>query len=197
MELAAVIALLEQYRYLILFPLACIEGPMLGFITGTLIPLGYFSPLPLFVTLVLADIIPDVAYYFLGRWGNNKAVVEKWGHKIRLTPERFELLRKLWHTHTVKAMMITKFSYGISTPLLITAGLVQVPFNRFWKWSAVLAAAQYSVLMALGYFFGGYFAMVESTIVRVQILVAAAVVVFIIYYVFTKSVRKNFAKELE
>jgi membrane protein DedA with SNARE-associated domain len=197
MELAAVIALLEQYRYLILFPLACIEGPMLGFITGTLIPLGYFSPVPLFVTLVLADVIPDIAYYFLGRWGNNQAVVEKWGHKIRLTPERFELLRKLWHTHTIKAMMITKFSYGISTPLLITAGLVHVPFNRFWKWSAVLAAAQYSALMALGYFFGGYFAMVESTIVRVQILVAAAVVVFIIYYIFTKSVRKNFAKELE
>ena len=65
MDLAAIILLLEQYRYFILFPLACFEGPMVAFVAGTLIPLGYFSPLPLFAVLVLADVIPDISYYFL------------------------------------------------------------------------------------------------------------------------------------
>ena len=194
MELAAIVALLEQYRYLILFPLACFEGPMLGFITGSLIPLGYFHPVPLFVTLVLADVIPDIAYYFFGRWGKKKSLVETIGPKLRVTPERFELVRDLWHTHPFKTMAITKFAYGLSTPLLITAGLAHLPFRIFWQYSAVLAAFQYSVLVGLGYFFGGYFATVESAFVRAELLVAAAVVVFAGYYVVTRSVRSKFLK---
>jgi len=195
MDLAAIILLLEQYRYFILFPLACFEGPMVAFVAATLIPLGYFSPLPLFVVLVLADVIPDITYYFFGRWGREKSLIEKVGPKLRITPERFEVVRNLWHTHPFKTMAITKFAYGLSTPLLITAGLAHLPFNTFWRYSAVLAAFQYSVLIGLGYFFGGYFAAVESVFVRAEILVAAAAIVFGIYYFITRSVRSRFLTE--
>jgi membrane-associated protein len=195
MEFAAIIALLVQYRYLVLFPLACVEGPMLGFITGTLIPLGYFHPVPLFATLVLADVLPDIAYYFAGRWGKERSLIEKIGPKLRITPERFEVVRNLWHTHPFKTMAITKFAYGLSTPLLITAGLVHLPFNKFWRYSAFLAAVQYSVLMGLGYFFGGYFSTVESTLVRAQILVAGVALVFGLYYLLTRTVRTQFFKQ--
>ena len=195
MELATIIALLEQYRYLILFPLACFEGPMLGFITGSLVPLGYFHPLPLFVTLVLADVIPDISYYFFGRWGKKKSLIERVGPKLRITPEHFEMVRGLWHTHPFKTMAITKFAYGLSTPLLISAGLFHLQFKVFWQYSAILAAFQYAVLIGLGYFFGGYFATVENTLVRVEILIAAAAVVFGIYYLITHSVRSRFLKK--
>lgn len=197
MELAAIIALLEHYRYAVLFPVAALEGPIVGFIAGSLVPLGYFSLIPLIITLVFADLIPDIIYYMLGRWGKRKGLPERFGSRIKLTPERLEVLRHLWHTHTVKAMMITKFSYGLSTPLLITAGLVHVSFNKFWKLSALLAFMQYSVLVGLGYFFGGYIMEVQSTMVRVQIAVAAAAVVFVAYYVFTTRVRKTFGKDFE
>ena len=195
MDLAAIILLLEQYRYFILFPLACFEGPMIAFVAGTLIPLGYFSPLPLFVVLVLADVIPDIAYYFFGRWGKEKSLIEKVGPKLKITPERFEMVRELWHTHPFKTMAITKFAYGLSTPLLITAGLAHLPFNTFWRYSAILAAFQYSVLTGLGYFFGGYFAAVESVFVRAEILVAAVAVVFAGYYFIARKVRSRFIKK--
>ncbi len=195
MELASLIALLMQYRYFVLFPLACIEGPILGFIAGTLIPLGYFHPLPLLLTLILADIIPDMAYYFAGRWGKERSLIEKIGPKLRITPERFEVVRNLWHTHPFKTMAVTKFAYGLSTPLLITAGLAHLPFNTFWRYSAFLAALQYSVLVGLGYFLGDYFSTIESTLVRVQLVVAGAAVVFGLYYLLTNSVRSQFFKE--
>lgn len=196
MEFAAIVALLEQYRYFVLFPLACIEGPMLGFITGTLIPLGYFAPIPLVATLVLADVIPDIAYYYLGRYGKNKKRVHTLLAKVGMHEERMEAVKQFWHTHTVKAMLITKFSYGLSTPLLVTAGLVHLPFGTFWKLSAALALLQYSTLVALGYFFGSYFAQVESVLVRAQIIVAAVVILFAAYYVLTKSVGKRFGGEI-
>ncbi len=192
MEVAAIVALLTEYRYLILFPLACLEGPMLGFISGTLVPVGYFSPVPLLLVLVAADVLPDCAYWALGRWGGNKPWVGRMLGKVGLNPTRIGGLHTLWHTHTVKAMLITKFSYGLSTPLLLTGGLVHVPFKKFVLLSAALATLQYGVLVALGYFFGNYFALIESGLVRAQIVVAAAVVVFALYYFFTTSVRKAF-----
>ena len=195
MDLAAVVALLEQYRYFILFPIACFEGPMVGFIAGTLIPLGYFSLLPLIVTLVLADVIPDISYYFFGRWGKEKSLVEKIGPKLRITPEHFEMVRDIWHRHPFKTMAVTKFAYGLSTPLLISAGLVHLPFQTFWKYSTILAFFQYSVLVGLGYFFGEYFATVESTMVRIEILIAAVAVVFAGYYFITRKVRSQFFKK--
>lgn len=195
MDLAAVIVLLQQYRYFIVFPLACFEGPMIAFVAATLIPLGYFSPLPLFIVLVLADVLPDISYYFFGRWGEKRSLIEKVGSKLKITPERFEVVRNLWHTHPFKTMAVTKFAYGLSTPLLITAGLVHLPFNTFWRYSAILAAFQYSVLIGLGYFFGGYFATVESTLVRIEILVAAAAFVFAVYYFMVRKVRSRFFKK--
>ncbi len=195
MDLAAIILLLEHYRYFIVFPLACFEGPMIAFVAGTLIPLGYFSPLPLFIVLVLADVIPDVTYYLLGRWGGERSLIEKIGPKLKITPERFEVVRSLWHTHPFKTMAVTKFAYGLSTPLLITAGLAHLPFNTFWRYSAILAAFQYSILVGLGYFFGEYFATIESTLVRIEILVAAVAIVFAGYYMIARTVRSRFLKK--
>lgn len=192
MELSIIIALLEQYRYAVLFPLAAIEGPILGFVSGSLMALGYFSLLPLYITLVLADVFPDITYYFIGRFGKKKRLVERMGSKVGVTPERFETLHTLWHTHSVKAMMITKFSYGLSTPLLIIAGLVQLPLRRFIILSTLIAVLQYGVLLALGYYLGDYFAQVKDTLARVQILVAGAVVLGGAYYLFTSSVRRKF-----
>ena len=197
MEFAAIVALLEQYRYLILFPLACIEGPMLGFITGSLMPLGYFHPVPLFVALVLADVIPDIAYYFLGAWGSNNAFAQRILTKAGLTAERVEYVRTLWHTHTTKAMLFTKFSYGLSAPLLIVAGLVHLPLRRFVAWSVVLAAGQYAVLITLGYFFGSSFSLIENVFARVQILVIAVVVIGVGYYFFTRSMRRMLWKQVD
>ncbi len=197
MDFAAAVVLLQQYRYVVLFPIACFEGPMIAFIAGTLIPLGYFSPLPLIVMLIFADVIPDVAYYFFGRWGKERSLIEKIGPKLRITPEHFDIVRGFWHTHPFKTMAVTKFAYGLSTPLLITAGLVHLPFNTFWRYSAILAAFQYSVLVGLGYFFGGYFATVESTLARAEMIVAAAAVVFAGYYFIVRRVRSQFLKEEE
>lgn len=187
-----IVQLLLEYRYLVLFPLAAIEGPMLGFITGSLVALGYFNLVPLYLTLVLADVIPDVTYYFIGRYGKEKKLVEKLGGKIGVTPERFGILHTLWHTHSIKAMMITKFSYGLSTPLLIVAGLVQLPLRRFIVLSALLAMLQYGVLISLGYFLGDYFVQVKDTVVRIQLIIAAIVIFGGVYYLFTKSVREKF-----
>ncbi len=197
MDLQNVLTLIEQYRYLIIFPLACIEGPLLAFVTGSLVALGYFDPFILLLVLVLGDIVPDGIYYLLGRYGKKKSLVERVGPKLGITPERFELVRELWFNHTFKTMAITKYAYGLSIPLLISSGLVNLPFRRFWMSSIPLSFLQYGLLMALGYFFGSSFLLVQDTLLRVQMGIAALAVVGLGYYFITRSVKKTFWKPSE
>jgi membrane protein DedA with SNARE-associated domain len=168
---------------------------MLGFIVGVLVALDYFNPFAALAVLILADVIPDITYYFIGRFGKSKNLLQKWGPPIGITPERADLVRNMWFNHTFKTMMITKFAFGLSTPLLITAGLVHLPFNRFWRYSVPLSFLQYSALLTLGYFFGGSFAKVEDGFLRVQIIVAAVAVLFVVYYLVTSRIKKQFLKE--
>ena len=190
-----VMQLLIEYRYWILFPLACFEGPMLAFIAGILVAAGYFDPLITFGILVMGDVVPDITYYLIGRFGNRKGLIERLVGKLGMKPEHFAMIRDLWFNHTTRTMFITKFAYGLSTPLLITSGIVKLPFNRFWTNTVPLSILQYTVLLTLGYFLGSSYALVESTFARAQIIIAAIAVIAGIYYFFTSSMRKKFLAE--
>lgn len=187
------VALILAYKYWILFPLACIEGPILGFIAGTLVALGYFNPWIVFGVLVAGDVVPDVIYYCIGRFGERRSLIRRYAQKIGVSPEHFESIHSLWHNHTGTSMVFSKLAYGLSTPFLISAGIVGLNFTRFIRYSLPISVAQYAVLMGLGYFWGATaFSWVSTTFEGAGILVAATALVAIAYYFFTRHMRSRF-----
>ncbi|HYF12684.1 MAG TPA: hypothetical protein VD928_00055 [Candidatus Paceibacterota bacterium] len=192
MEPSGITALLIEYRYLILIPLAIFEGQMIGFIAGMLSALGYFNPFIVYMILILGDVLPDFVYYAIGRFGDKRRLLEKYGPAIRITPERIDILRMQWFRHPMRTMAITKLAYGLSTPLLVTAGLVRLPFRTFWTRSVPLSFLQHAVFLSLGYFFGSYYTVVESTSSRIQLAIAAVAVVGFAYYFFASSIKRKF-----
>ena len=191
MDPAAIIALIIHYRYWIVFPLACFEGPILAFIVGTLIALGYFNPIVVYMVLILGDVIPDAIYYFLGRYGENKPFVKRIIEKAGVSSEHFDVLRRLWYKHTAKTMFFTKVAYGLSTPLLVSGGFVRVPFSKFFLYSLGMSFLQYAVFLSLGYYFSNSFQLVSKSFERIQIFIAAVVIVAAAYYIFTIYMRKK------
>jgi len=187
--------LILEYRYWILFPLACFEGPITGFIVGTLVALGYFNPLLVFIILVLGDVIPDVIYYMIGRYGEQNSLITKYMSKIGITSEHMGVLHTMWHKHTGKSMVFSKLAYGLSTPFLISAGAVNLNLKRFIKYSLPISVAQYAILMGLGYFFGAaYYSTITKSVDGIGIIIAAVVVVGVLYYLFTRFMRQKFLK---
>lgn len=185
----ALIALILAYRYVVILPLAMFEGPILAFVGGSLVALGYFEPIPLFLVLVFADVVPDTVYYALGRYGSKTALVARIERRSNIVAERLNTVRVLWEKHTFKTMAVTKFAYGLSTPLLISAGLVHLPFRRFLLSTVPLSMLQYSVLLTLGYFYGNSLTLVENVITRVQITVAVVVLLGVVLYLFATRIR--------
>ncbi len=58
--------LICAYKYWIIAPLACIEGPMVAIIAGALVARGLFDVEVIFALLLLGDIIPDFGCYLVG-----------------------------------------------------------------------------------------------------------------------------------
>ncbi len=184
--------LILDYRYWVLFPLACIEGPIIGFVAGVLVAADFFNPIVVFGVLIAGDVVPDITYYCIGRFGNKKGFLERLQKKLRIPDEQLTKVQELWHTRTTRTMFITKFAYGLSTPLLVTAGLVRLPFKKFILHTSSLSVLQYSVLMTLGYFLGSSYSLVEDGFLRIQIFTAGVAIFAGIFYFFGKSIRRFF-----
>jgi len=184
------VLLLTKYGYYILFPLAAIEGPIVSLAVGFLIYLGYFQFLPAYTLLLLGDLIPDTIYYYVGRFGNKRKIIEKYGSHLNL-------IEKLWQEHGKKTMFLSKLAYGLSIPFLISAGLVKMPFRRFIFYAFPVTLFQYGVIMMLGYFLGHSYQIAERYIQYAYVIVAVVFIIFIIIYVFIVKYARKQIKKME
>lgn len=183
------VQLIIEYRYWMLFPIACFEGPLTAFIVGMLVALGYFNPLGAYVVMVFGDIVPDAAYYLLGRYGEKKSLIKKYFGTVGITEEHFDAVRMLWHHHPGKTMFFSKLAYGLSTPFLISAGLVGMQFKKFALYALPVTFAQYAILLGLGYYFSNSFGTVSNILEHIQFVIAGVVVVGIGYFFLARYMR--------
>lgn len=191
MPLDSITQLILQYRYWILFPLACFEGPVISFIAGMFIAGGYFNPIGAYTVLIFGDIIPDTGYYYLGRFGQRGPLIKRYLGRIGITEEHFDVIHRLWHNHGIKTMFFSKLAYGLSTVFLVSAGLVRMPPRKFYLYAIPVTLLQYGVLMLLGYYFAASFALITNILTDVQIFIAAIAIFIIAYYLLTQYMRRR------
>jgi membrane protein DedA with SNARE-associated domain len=191
------ISLILAYRYWILFPLACLEGPILALVIGFLVHLGYFDILPAFLLMCAGDFFPDNIYYYLGRIGQQKNFLEKYGTRLKFVTDNFAMIEKLWKDHSLKMMFLSKLAYGLSTPLLISAGLAKMPFRKFVTQAFIVTLFQYGVILTLGYYLGYSYVYAAKYIKLVSVILALVLVIFIFTYVNIQKYAKRQLKKLE
>lgn len=195
MSLEVITQLVLQYRYWILLPLAFMEGPILAFVLGSFSVLGYFNIFLSFLILLIGDLVPDAAYYFFGRYGERNGLMSRYAQKIGIGEEHFDVVRRLWHKHPAKTMFLTKFAYGLSTPLLVSAGFIGMPLYRFLRLSVMISIIQYGVLLTLGYNFGRSFKLVSGTLELISLAAAGIIVMAAAYYFLVRYIRRKFMEE--
>jgi membrane protein DedA with SNARE-associated domain len=198
MNLSDTAHLIIQYRYLIMVPLALIEGPIIAFVAGTLATLGYFNIYGLAIFFFARDMGMDGCYYALGYYGGRTAFAARLLKKINVTRDHLEGVRLLWEHHPMSTMFIGKLSYGVGSTFVAIAGMVKMKITTFFKYGAIVAITQYWSLLALGYFFGNTFGGKISTILaNIQYVIAGIGVVMVIYYLLSWRMRRKFIAETE
>ena len=188
-------ALILDYRYWILIPLTFIEGPIIGFITGALSKLGYFNPFLAFSIFIFRDIIMDGIWYYLGKHFAGTPFAERTLRKLKITPDHLISVRGLWDVHGLRTMFIGKLSYGIAQAFLMVAGMVKMPFARFFRLALVVALVNYGGLFLLGYSLGGAFGSLTNMLSNILYAVGVLALVISGYYIFSFYMRKRLSEE--
>ncbi|PIR94944.1 hypothetical protein COT95_01415 [Candidatus Falkowbacteria bacterium CG10_big_fil_rev_8_21_14_0_10_37_6] len=187
-----IISLIINNGYLILFPIAAIEGPIVSLAVGFLVSLGYFDFLLAYIILIFGDLVPDIIYYYFGRFGNKQKFVEKYGNRFGLNLQNFGHLENLWHNHGKKVMFLSKLSYGLSTPFLISSGLVNLPFKKFLAYALPVTFLQYAVIMTIGYVLGNSYLSAMPYIQDAGIIILIVAIIFVAGYIlFSQYVRRK------
>ena len=187
------LVLLLRYKYLILFPLAAFEGPIISLLVGFLAYSGILNFWLAFIVLIFGDIIPDTIYYYLGYVSDRSKFIQKHFLNSKFFVNNSTLVKKFWTEHTFKTMFFSKLAYGLATPFLISAGIVKMPYRKYISHTIPITCFQYAVFMGIGYYLGKSYESAIKYINDFYFIIALMVIISIIIYV---SVVKYARKEI-
>lgn len=146
------ISLLEHYGYLLLFPLAIVEGPIITVVAGFLVTLGYMNIFLVYPIVLAGDFTGDTILYSIGRWGKN--IIHKYGRYIGASEEKLAQAKKIFTEKHTKAVVSSKLFHGVGVAGLVAAGVLAIPFRRYIKVCILVALAQSAVFLFIGIVFG-------------------------------------------
>ncbi len=177
-SLQNIILLLGRQKYVFLFPVAVIEGPIITVIAGFLVAQGIMTFLLAFWVIVIGDLVGDSIYYALGRWGR-RLFHGRLGLWLGLDgTEKIDNFSEKFKEHGGKTLFVTKFTRGIGVVALITAGAAKFSFLRFLWFNLLGTLPKTLGLLVLGYYFGQAYSQINSYLdylAFITIIIALAV----------------------
>lgn len=156
-----IIQWLLAYKYLALFPIMVVEGPIVTVIAGFLASLGYMNVLLVYFIVVAGDLTGDVFYYALGRYGREKTIA-RWGHVLGITMERIERVEYHFKNHTAKTLLFGKLTHAIGLVFLVAAGMARVPFSEYLWYNLLGTLPKSLVFLLIGYYFGSAYVQINN-----------------------------------
>jgi len=192
MVLQQIILLLTAYKYLFLFPIAVIEGPIITVIAGFLSSLGILNIFIAYAIVVAGDIVGDSMHYAFGYYGG-QGFVKRWGRFLGITSERVEQLEKHFEKHAGKTLIIGKLSQVVGAVVLVAAGIARVPFRKFIWYNFIATLPKSLILLLIGYYSGESYVKISSYLDYTAIGTVVAAVIFIVIYFMMRRLSKKYA----
>ncbi len=190
------VTLATHYPYIIygiIVVVACSEGPYLSMICGFLLRFGYFAFWPLYIALMVGDLIGDVIWYYIGRHYGHRFIA-RFGKYFNITEDNVGKVERVFHKYKHSILFISKISngFGFALVTLVTAGMVKVPFWFYMLVNAIGQLIWSGLLIGVGYFFGHFYEQANGILAKMAVF-AALVVVFALFMGYRKYLAKKAA----
>ena len=127
-------------------------------------------------TAVVGAIFGDNIGFLIGRRGG-RALLERFGSKIGLTPDRLVEFDRFFDKHGAKTVFIARFVTGLRVFGAVLAGASDLPWGRFLLYNASGAVAWATTFGAVGYFLAYSWETLEEWIGRSGLVLLAAVAI--------------------
>ena len=171
--------------YIVIAAIACAEGPWISLILGVLLRLGFFFFWPIYISLMLGDLIGDVIWYYVGRrYGHS--FIARHGKRFNITETGVARMTHLFHKHKHTVLFLSKISNGLGLALvtLTTAGMIKIPFGRYILVNVLGQFIWTGFLIGAGFFFSNLYIVVDNILGKISITAAILVLVFLGYRYF-------------
>ena len=129
-----------------------------------------------------AAVLGDNIGYAIGRFGG-RALVDRWGRYVFLTPERVDKAEAFFNRHGGKIIVLARFIEGLRQANGIIAGISGMHWLRFLAFNALGAALWVGTWVSVGYFAGQHITTIYDGITRYALYVLIAAVVLIVAWI--------------
>ncbi len=136
-----------------------------------------------------AAVLGDNIGYAIGRFGG-RALVDRWGKYIFLTPERLDKTEAFFNRHGGKIIAIARFIEGLRQANGLIAGITEMHWLKFVAYNALGAALWVGTWVSIGYFAGQHITTIYNAITEYSLYALIAAVVVIAVWIFFR-VRKH------
>lgn len=183
-SLQDIVTLLLAYKYLVLFPLSIFEGPIVTVIAGFISSLNKMNWVIVYCVVILGDIVGDSSIYIFGRWGGN--IFKKHGFRVGVTHKRLDMAKEYFAIHHSKALIASKLVHGIGVSGLAAAGILKIPYIRFFKTCLIISLLQSASFLMIGILFGHAYQQIGHYFDTYAALISLAALVIIFFIAFLK-----------
>lgn len=187
-----ILDLLSHYKYLILYPLAIVEGPIVAVIAGLLCSNQILNILFVYPIIVAGDITGDSLCYLLGRFGVPK-FVKTIAIKLGVKPEKIAVVRTYFDTNPVKTISLSKIALGVGVAGIYLAGNSRIPYKKFIVVCLATSALQYIFYLTIGFLFGSAYLQISRYLNVAATLIILSVLAILLYLFVKSKLKKNAA----
>ncbi len=180
------------WSYLILFVLVAIEGPISVLLGAAAASAGLMRPIPVFFSAAAGNLTADTLWYLLGYMGKGDWIYH-FGRWLGVRPSLIEHLKRNMVKHATRVMFLAKITVSFVIPALITAGLLRVPWKRWFPSFVVAEVLWTGTLVFIGFYTTESLKRVQQGVeyIGLAVSIAFVVVMFMLGRKLLKSLDKD------
>ena len=136
----------------------------------------------------LGAVVGDNIGFAVGHFGG-RALVDRWGRYVFLTPERLDKATAFFERHGGKIIVVARFIEGLRQANGIIAGTSGMHWARFLLFNAIGAALWVGTWTAIGYLSGSHIDVIYREVTRFSGYAAVAVAVLLVAWITRRVMR--------
>jgi membrane protein DedA with SNARE-associated domain len=138
------------WTYFLLALLVIMEGPSMTLLGAAAASAGLMKPPLVFLAATIGNLTADSLWYSVGYLG--KAEWFSRFQRFGVRPDLIERLKQGMANHVTKILLIAKFTLSFMIPTLITAGLMRIPWRRWFPTLIFADTLWTALLVIIGYY---------------------------------------------
>jgi len=157
---------------------------------GLAVRQGRIDLASLLVVAMVAQLLGVTCAYLLARYGG-VALVERYGRYILISHHELEQTQKLFEKYGAWLVIVGAFIPGIQGVVGYVAGIAQMRYDRFLPAVMLGKLIWIGGLVYLGSVVGDHIELIDRSIKQIGLVMLAALVLFVIWYVRQHQTRRR------